>query len=68
MNLAAINFSALDPSLLLPPLIAGWLVLATHVPLGRRVLARGIVFLDLAVAQLAALGVLLAQVAGFDSG
>ncbi|MBS1146310.1 MAG: hypothetical protein H6R08_486, partial [Proteobacteria bacterium] len=35
MNLAAINFSALDPSLLLPPLIAGWLVLATHVPLGR---------------------------------
>ena len=61
MNLAAINFSALDPSLLLPPLIAGWLVLATHVPLGRRVLARGIIFLDLAIAQIAVLGVIAAH-------
>ncbi|MBS1148195.1 MAG: zinc/manganese transport system permease protein, partial [Proteobacteria bacterium] len=59
--LAAINFSALDPSLLLPPLIAGWLVLATHVPLGRRVLARGIIFLDLAIAQIAVLGVIAAH-------
>jgi zinc/manganese transport system permease protein len=61
MNPAAINFSALDPSLLLPPLIAGWLVLATHVPLGRRVLARGIIFLDLAIAQIAVLGVIAAH-------
>lgn len=51
--------NAPDTSLLLPPLLAGVLVLATHVPLGRQVLARGIIFIDLAVAQLAALGALL---------
>jgi len=51
--------NAPDMSLLLPPLLAGALVLATHVPLGRQVLARGIIFIDLAVAQLAALGTLL---------
>lgn len=61
MNPAAINFAGLDPTLLLPPLIAGWLVLATHVPLGRRVLARGIIFLDLAIAQIAVLGVIAAH-------
>jgi zinc/manganese transport system permease protein len=47
--------------LLLWPFIVGLLVLATHVPLGRRVLARGIIFLDLAVAQLAVLGVVAAH-------
>ena len=36
---------------------SGLLVLASHVPLGRLVLDRGIVFIDLAVAQVAALGV-----------
>ncbi len=50
---------ALD--LLAWPFLAGLLVLATHVPLGRRVLARGIIFLDLAVAQLAVLGVIAAH-------
>jgi len=55
------NPAALDPALLLPPLIAGLLVLATHVPLGRRVLARGIIFLDLAIAQIAVLGVIAAH-------
>ena len=53
------NLAALD--LLLWPFIVGLLVLATHVPLGRRVLARGIIFLDLAVAQLAVLGVVTAH-------
>ncbi len=47
--------------LLLPPLAAGLLALASHVPLGRQVLRRGIVFIDLAIAQVAGLGVLLAQ-------
>jgi len=47
--------------LLLGPFIVGLLVLSTHVPLGRRVLARGIIFLDLAVAQLAVLGVVAAH-------
>jgi zinc/manganese transport system permease protein len=53
------NPAALD--LLMWPFIVGLLVLSTHVPLGRRVLARGIIFLDLAVAQLAVLGVVAAH-------
>jgi zinc/manganese transport system permease protein len=56
-----VNTAALDPELLGWPFIVGLLVLATHVPLGRRVLARGIIFLDLAVAQLAVLGVVAAH-------
>ena len=55
------NTAALDPHLLGWPFVAGLLVLATHVPLGRRVLARGIIFLDLAVAQIAVLGVIVAH-------
>lgn len=55
------NAAALDPGLLAWPFVIGLLVLATHVPLGRRVLARGIIFLDLAVAQLAVLGVIAAH-------
>jgi ABC-type Zn uptake system ZnuABC Zn-binding protein ZnuA len=55
------NLAALDPGLLAWPFVIGLLVLATHVPLGRRVLARGIIFLDLAVAQLAVLGVVAAH-------
>lgn len=50
-----------DALLLVWPFLTGLLVLATHVPLGRRVLARGIIFLDLAVAQLAVLGVIAAR-------
>jgi zinc/manganese transport system permease protein len=49
----------LDPGLLLPALAAGLLVLASHVPLGAAVLKRGIIFLDLAIAQIAGLGVVL---------
>lgn len=55
------NLAALDPGLLGWPLLAGVLVLATHVPLGRRVLTRGIIFLDLAIAQIAVLGVIAAH-------
>jgi len=68
MNGAEINWQALDINLLGLPFLAGLLVLATHVPLGRQVLRRGIVFLDLAVAQIAALGVIAAHFAGFESG
>lgn len=67
MNGITLNWAALDPTLLLLPLAAGILVLATHVPLGRRVLARGIIFLDLAVAQLAVLGVILAHTQGWET-
>jgi zinc/manganese transport system permease protein len=49
-----------DLSVLGWPLAAGALVLLSHVPLGMQVLRRGIVFIDLAVAQVAALGVLVA--------
>ena len=51
-----------DLTLLGPPLLAGAVVLSTHVPLGRQVLARGIIFIDLAVAQLAGLGVIMIHV------
>jgi zinc/manganese transport system permease protein len=61
------NFGALDAGILLPALAAGLIVAATHVPLGMRVLARGIVFIDLAVAQIAALGVVVADYAGFEA-
>ncbi len=61
------SWAALDPDLLGWPFIAGLLVLATHVPLGRRVLARGIIFLDLAVAQIAVLGVIAAHALGWET-
>lgn len=51
--------------LLAPAFCAGLLVAATHVPLGQEVLQRGIIFIDLAIAQIAALGVVVAHVA-FD--
>lgn len=54
-------------TLLAPALLGGALVLATHVPLGIQVLRRGIVFLDLAIAQIAALGVIAAGFAGLES-
>lgn len=60
------NAAALDFSILLPALLAGALVLATHVPLGRVVLTRGIVFIDLAIAQIAGLGVILADSLGWE--
>jgi zinc/manganese transport system permease protein len=52
--------------ILWPAFIAGLLVTATHVPLGMQVLARGIVFIDLAVAQVAGLGVILAHSLGLE--
>ena len=48
----------IDLLLIAPAFLAGLLVLATHVPLGAQVLQRGIVFIDLAIAQMAALGVI----------
>jgi len=61
------NWGALDWSILGPALIAGLLVTATHVPLGMQVLARGIVFIDLAIAQIAGCGVLIADRLGFEA-
>jgi zinc/manganese transport system permease protein len=62
-----VSLAALDASILWPALVAGLLVTATHVPLGTQVLARGIVFIDLAIAQIAGCGVLLADRMGFEA-
>jgi zinc/manganese transport system permease protein len=62
-----VNLDAISISILLPALAAGLLVTSTHVPLGMQVLARGIVFIDLAIAQIAGCGVLLADQFGFDA-
>ena len=61
------NFDTISLSILLPALAAGLLVTSTHVPLGMQVLARGIVFIDLAIAQIAGCGVLLADQMGFEA-
>ena len=60
------NYDGLDLAILGPAMLAGLIVLATHVPLGQQVLGRGIIFIDLAIAQIAALGVILAPYVGID--
>jgi len=65
MNLE-LNLDGLDISILGPACLAGLIVLSTHVPLGKQVLSRGIIFIDLAIAQIAALGVILAHYLGVD--
>lgn len=49
-----------------PALLAGIIVLSTHVPLGQEVLKRGIIFIDLAIAQVAGLGVIAAHAMDWD--
>ena len=61
-----LNWEGLDIAILGPACVAGLIVLSTHVPLGRQVLSRGIIFIDLAIAQIAGLGVILAQFLGID--
>ena len=58
--------NVLDWSILWPACAAGLLITATHVPLGVQVLDRGIVFIDLAIAQIAALGVVFASFVGLE--
>ncbi|MBI5889562.1 MAG: metal ABC transporter permease [Nitrosomonadales bacterium] len=50
----------LELDILLPAFLAGLLILATHIPFGMRILQRGVIFADLAVAQIAGLGVVIA--------
>jgi zinc/manganese transport system permease protein len=57
----------LQVGILLPAFAAGLLVLLTHVPLGMEVLRRGIIFIDLAVAQFAGFGIVAAHALGADS-
>jgi len=66
--IGGLHWDALDWSILGPALLAGLLVLLTHVPLGMQVLDRGIVFIDLAIAQIAGLGVIAAGALGLPQG
>ncbi|HEX2829914.1 MAG TPA: metal ABC transporter permease [Burkholderiales bacterium] len=56
----------LDWTILWPACVAGLLITATHVPLGAQVLNRGIVFIDLAIAQIAGFGVVFADWLGLE--
>jgi zinc/manganese transport system permease protein len=60
------NLGSIEIGILIPAFLAGLLVLATHVPLGQQVLNRGIVFIDLAIAQVAGLGVTAADAMGYE--
>ncbi|MBZ0072769.1 MAG: metal ABC transporter permease [Gammaproteobacteria bacterium] len=68
MSFAAPDIALLDITILGPALLAGLLVVATHVPLGQQVLRRGIIFIDLAIAQIAGIGVIAAHRLGWAEG
>jgi len=57
---------AIDWTIIAPAFAAGLIVLSTHVPLGQEVLRRGIIFIDIAIAQVAGLGVIAAQAMDWD--
>jgi zinc/manganese transport system permease protein len=59
--------NAFELSIILPAFLASILVLSTHVPLGTEVLRRGIIFIDLAIAQVAGLGVIAADTMGWEA-
>ena len=59
--------NAFEMSIIAPAFLASLLVLSTHVPLGTEVLRRGIIFIDLAIAQVAGLGVIAAGTMGRDA-
>jgi zinc/manganese transport system permease protein len=61
------SLDLLDWSIIGPALFAGLLVLSTHVPLGQEVLKRGIIFIDLAIAQVAGLGVIASVALGWEA-
>lgn len=58
----------IDWTIIGPAFFAGVVVLSTHVPLGQEVLKRGIIFIDLAIAQVAGLGVIAAHAMDWDPG
>jgi len=55
-----------EMAILVPAFIAGLLIFATHIPLGQEVLKRKIVFIDLALAQIASLGIMMPILIGRD--
>lgn len=56
-----------DLDIILPALVAGIMVIFSHVPLGREVVRRGIIFIDLAIAQIASVGVIAAGLLHIES-
>jgi zinc/manganese transport system permease protein len=63
-----VSLDLLDWTIIGPALAAGLLVLSTHVPLGQEVLRRNIIFIDLAIAQIAGLGVIAADALNWEHG
>jgi zinc/manganese transport system permease protein len=57
----------MNSEILFPAFLAGLLVLSTHVPLGQEVLKRGIIFIDLTLAQIAGLGLIIAHSFGWET-
>lgn len=53
---------------MLPAFVAALLLLGLHSYLGIHVIARGVIFVDLAIAQMAALGWTAAVIVGFEAG
>lgn len=58
--------NSFELTIIAPAFLACVLVLSTHVPLGMEVIRRGIIFIDLAIAQVAALGVIAADSTGWE--
>ena len=56
----------IDWTIIGPAFVAGLIILSSHVPLGQEVLKRGIIFIDLAIAQVAGLGVIAAYALDWD--
>ena len=54
--------------LIIPPIVAGLVILSIHAYLGLHVIARGVIFVDLAFAQIAALGTTVAILLGIGDG
>ena len=53
---------------MIPPIVAALLILSVHAYLGLHVIAREVIFVDLAFAQIAALGTTVALLAGIEHG
>ena len=54
--------------LIIPPIVAGLVILSIHAYLGLHVIARGVIFVDLAFAQIAALGTTVGILLGIGHG
>ena len=54
--------------LMIPPIVAALIILSLHAYLGLHVIAREVIFVDLAFAQIAALGTTVALLAGVEMG